>query len=530
MTGMSRGGRLLFALLAMLLAVGPADLASQPRRGGFPHAKHARLSPTCTGCHAGMSTTDSARFPTAASCRACHDGVQKDSVQWQQHTERPSLLRFAHGGHARAARPEAVVCQQCHADARDTAWMRVDRATPARCQSCHAHRAASHLAEDNVCAACHRTLTNAPTIPEARVAAFPTPESHARADFVSRHRPQGAAGLAQCATCHARESCARCHVNVATLAPAQALAPDVRVRSIVAAKRPRYPVPETHRADGFASEHGPLAISSTARCANCHAQPSCRTCHIGSMAGKQIAALPTGKDAGAPVGVRLQLQRAVATPRPFDDVAPLRPSAATPLRPVTVQRAQPPTRGAKVPLATPAARGDTGVRRVQVHPLGFEQEHSAAAASGELRCQGCHEKRWCADCHGGEGKRRYHVANFVARHAPESYGVQRDCAQCHNAEVFCRGCHVQAGLGTRGRLDEAFHTAQPLWLLQHGRAARASLESCTTCHTQRECMQCHSGVGRRVNPHGRDFNAARMATKNRDMCFTCHLTDPLRGR
>jgi hypothetical protein len=512
-----------------LLAITQSGASGQPRRDGFPHAKHASVSPTCTGCHSGVRTADSsARFPERSICQACHDGVQEDSVSWRRREPRPSLLRFDHTTHQRAAKGEASRCQECHAPSRDTAWMRVDRASPDGCVGCHAHRATAHLADDQPCASCHVKLTDATAIPLTRVAQFPTPASHDRVGFLTSHRPDSVNGMASCATCHARESCARCHVNANTLAPARALARDVRVRTIVASKLPSYPIPETHRVAGFATEHGEIATRNTARCANCHAQPGCKSCHIGSSGRRVIATLPTGRDSGAAIGVRLQLERPTAAPRPFDDVFPRLVPRATPLRPVAT--VQPPVRrNEKVALSSRPER-DTTVRRVRIHPLGFDQEHGGAAASGELRCEGCHEKKWCADCHGGEAKRRYHQPNFVARHAPESYGVQRDCAQCHNAEVFCRSCHVQSGLGTRGRLDEAYHTAQPLWLLQHGRAARSSLESCTTCHTQRECMQCHSGLGLRVNPHGRDFNATRMATKNRDMCFTCHLTDPLRGR
>jgi hypothetical protein len=574
----------------------------QPRRDGFPHAKHAKVAPSCAGCHAGIGTGDVARaFPAPTSCAECHDGVQEDKVTWTQRQPRPSLLRFVHDSHFTKAPDEGIACRTCHAEGRDTAWMRVHRAAPEQCIGCHEHQATEHLSATAVCSDCHRKLTDVPALPAARIERFPTPPSHEAADFVARHGPTDAQGLAQCATCHARESCARCHVNAATLTQVQALAPDPRVRALMEGKGAAYPIPETHEAKDFDFAHGPLATRATARCANCHTRQSCTTCHIGTLGRRVIAQLPIG--GGAAPGVRLELARRPGTPPPLEEVAPPpRPSATFNLeahdpsrraprsgddhaprtapavppaptppaaapRPVTATPAaaqlgrrplrlmpatwtgqlpgaqpsapQPPTAQPpatqpprKVPLAELAARQrrDTSVRRVSVHPIGFDTEHGGAAASGELRCQGCHEKRWCADCHGGEARRRYHPANFVARHAPESYGMNRDCAQCHNAEVFCRGCHVQSGLGTRGRLDDAFHTAQPLWLLQHGRAARSSLESCTTCHGQRECMQCHSGLGLRVNPHGRNFPAARLATKNRDMCFSCHLTDPLAGR
>jgi predicted CXXCH cytochrome family protein len=76
------------------------------------------------------------------------------------------------------------------------------------------------------------------------------------------------------------------------------------------------------------------------------------------------------------------------------------------------------------------------------------------------------------------------------------------------------------------RRSGAAHSGQPVWLLQHGEAARRGMTSCASCHQQTDCMQCHSAVGSRVNPHGRDFNAAQMRKKNPTLCAYCHLTVP----
>lgn len=178
-----------------------------------------------------------------------------------------------------------------------------------------------------------------------------------------------------------------------------------------------------------------------------------------------------------------------------------------------------------------SASGDTlRVHSVRVHFPGFQRAHGGAAASRQLDCAGCHERRFCSDCHDGEGRRRFHIPNFVTRHAAESYGRPTECSTCHNPEGFCKDCHQSLGLRAQGRLNTAYHNAQPLWLLQHGEAARQQLESCTACHTQRDCMQCHSTLGRRVNPHGRSFDAKRMHDRNPIVCRYCHTGDPLAGR
>ena len=87
---------------------------------------------------------------------------------------------------------------------------------------------------------------------------------------------------------------------------------------------------------------------------------------------------------------------------------------------------------------------------------------------------------------------------------------------------------MQVGVAAKaGVRSTVFHNAQPLWLLEHGRAARQDLTNCTTCHQQKYCMQCHSDVGSRINPHGADFNAAMMAKRNSQLCLVCHLKAPI---
>jgi hypothetical protein len=180
------------------------------------------------------------------------------------------------------------------------------------------------------------------------------------------------------------------------------------------------------------------------------------------------------------------------------------------------------------PPATTLAVDTVNPRTVRVHPPDFVRTHGPVAASGRLDCAGCHERRLCTSCHQGSGERRYHPFNFVARHPSEAYAREARCASCHNTEVFCRSCHRDvAGIGAGSkRRSGAAHAGQPLWLLQHGDAARRGMQGCASCHQQTDCMQCHSAVGSRINPHGRDFNADQMRKKNPSLCALCHLAAP----
>ena len=184
------------------------------------------------------------------------------------------------------------------------------------------------------------------------------------------------------------------------------------------------------------------------------------------------------------------------------------------------------------------------------------------AATALTSCTNCHTREMCSECHDRaaladiaaadaprapaptpvadtvervrravDPETRFHPATFLLRHSTSAYGRRLECANCHDVRVFCRDCHIQGGLATTGgtgRLRTAFHDAEPLWLLRHARAARQGLESCTACHSQRDCLQCHSTIGAfRINPHGDGFDARRAQDRNPVICFACHLADPL---
>jgi hypothetical protein len=469
----------------------------------FPHEKHVKLFPTCVGCHADVTTNTTASvFPPEASCATCHNGTDVKRVEWSAPV-RPApqgLLRFSHRDHFAEADSAARQCAACHATATGAPFMAVEAARPEGCFGCHTHRATSHYAVDNRCAACHVVLTRAVALTPAEVAGLPRPPSHEARDFVGNHAPRGELGVAQCASCHARESCARCHVNAASLREIVALGPDARIAAAVRGKAPVYPVPEDHRRDGFEERHGSAASAARATCANCHARSSCAACHTGPAGAAAIRRLPDVT--GGAAGVRLT-------------------------NPARLSRTA--DRGAAAgPQGTTVAIADTGAHVVRAHARNFLESHRFSAAASATTCEGCHTQRFCTDCHAGETRRAFHPANFVAGHASDVYARDRDCASCHNTEVFCRDCHRATGLASRGGRSGVYHNAQSQWLLQHGRAARQELATCTTCHTESTCLRCHATSGWGVSPHGSDFDATRLGKKAMTMCARCHITDPRR--
>lgn len=522
------------AVLAVL-AVGAAATLAWARESfderRFPHRVHEKLFPTCTGCHAGIvSGTAATTFPAPDACARCHNGTDAKAVTWNGPSHTPSNLRFDHVAHTRRAQAsgDSLDCLRCHGEGPNPAlrpWMVVQRAPPSECVTCHAHRASEHLAAEAKCETCHVPLARAVALSDSTVASFPKPASHSDPNWIAAHAPTSGSDLARCATCHARESCARCHVNATTLAAVTSLEPDARVSRLVRGRSPSYPRPASHTSRSFATGHGALAKARIATCANCHAQPSCLTCHLGRLGSQVIAKLPRPSPGGA-AGV--QLHGADPT---FGPSLP----RATLTQPLISQRndvltAALPSKAAGGSRATPSLGDTTTPPRVSVHPPGFTRAHGPDAAAGRLDCAGCHQQRFCTSCHQGAGERRYHQFNFVARHASDAYARETSCTSCHNTETFCRACHEQNGLAgtTTSRRVGAAHGAAPLWLLQHGQAARQGLQSCAGCHQQTDCLRCHSTVTQRVNPHGPDFDARRMQARTRIVCGYCHIGNPLK--
>ena len=466
----------LLLLLCLALASGAAALAVT-RHQQFPHERHARLFPLCTGCHEGVPTEDRTQFfPAPQLCSGCHNGTQARPVSWSGPTTHESNLRFSHQEHE-ANTGGDLECSACHTkEAADR--MAVEHAVADRCFACHE---GGHLV-DAPCQQCHVPLGQT-RLAVTRIERLPRPPSHEQADFLeSVHGRLAPSNIQQCAVCHTRERCAACHVDAASRAEVIAM-PAAAEQLALPAMTARYFVPDSHTRPDWIETHGKDA-RNVASCSSCHTRESCATCHA-VHAPKAVQALP------ARAGVTAQ--------------------------------------GVRTTRRAPASHAA---------PL-FEQRHSTLAAAKGQTCTSCHTRTQCEQCHNAalvgrnvsntkSARSDFHPGNFLQRHASAAYGRNLECSNCHEASRFCRDCHERTGMGTSGRLQAGFHDAQPFWLLNHAKPARQGLESCTTCHKQTDCLQCHSTIGAfRVSPHGPGFDAKRVQSKNARICFACHLSDPL---
>lgn len=456
----------------------------------FDHIKHEKLFPTCQVCHAGASTPGARLWPTAESCAACHDGTVEKQVTWTEPAPRPrGNLKFTHDAHTREVHDSlgadsTIACMECHADA-GAAWMHVRRPVLRQCFNCHQIQLAgpwesdtSHVnAPDAACHTCHVTLAEATDLPEARIAAFPAPASHKTEGFypgehhgeLAQHtRDPGGRDYPiapSCQTCHARDFCLECHVDAPERASIQAMATDPRSLAIEA----KFEEPASHVSSTFQASHGRESRKKDANCVTCHTQQSCMTCH---RSAPVVAARLHGAGPGRGVGARTE----------------------------------------RTPPAT--------------HAEGWADQHAGVATANPSSCTGCHARSECLECHRpnpGDGG-SYHPADFLVRHPSAAYNRSMDCNECHNTMQFCSTCHVQSGFKSNGGiLSGSYHDAQFAFRFGHGQAARQSLETCVTCHSERDCLTCHSAQGGRAfNPHGPNFDAERLKKKNPQTCAACH--------
>jgi hypothetical protein len=469
-------------ILAVVVAVAAAGtggrLAARLADDRFDHWQHRRVFPTCQGCHAGAQDSTRSIWPSATDCESCHDGIVEEKVTWSPPARsRPSNLRFSHLKHAEEAAErlprDSVVCGSCHLPGA-APWMRVRRTEVRECLDCHDVRTVHLAAPDSTCGTCHLTLAEATALPEDWVGRFPAPPSHREPEFIERHgelaKPTQAgegtpvAVSQSCATCHARDFCITCHVNAPEVPVIQALAPDPRSLAI----KSELKAPASHAAPDFIQRHGQAAEREGKECATCHTQENCLTCHV-AQPGVAVAMHSAGSGRGL---------------------------------------------GASVERRRPASHGDD-----------FTDRHGPIASAAPKNCTACHARAECLDCHrpNAASAPAYHPVGFLARHPASAYTRETSCAECHNTGAFCADCHRQSGLSPVGVLQGGFHDAKRNFLLAHGPAARQSLESCVSCHAERDCLTCHSALGgRRFNPHGPGFDAERLRKRNPQMCSVCH--------
>jgi hypothetical protein len=338
---------------------------------------------------------------------------------------------------------------------------------------------------------------------------------------------------ARCLTCHednpdthfTAPDCASCHRPIA-----EVFEGDARLASL--------PTPDDHiGGDAYLLDHLPSLPVGEARCATCHTQDRCLSCHV-SADRTQIQAMPAAPsgwtlpemEARYPIPVGhtsdvFEVTHGRPAPNPGDcsTCHTQNDCASCHLSPMPASAQALPERPQ---VRAPGVGLDAQLPVSHETPF-FMTAHTVLASAAPDGCNTCHTQSYCADCHDAQRAPGYHPEGFALRHAASAGAQSMECSTCHNTAAFCRQCHVEVGFGSVGRLGPGYHDAEPLWLIRHVQGARQGLEQCASCHTQKECLQCHSQTGAfRVSPHGPDFDPVRARDRNPWICAACHLTPP----
>ncbi len=156
-----------------------------------------------------------------------------------------------------------------------------------------------------------------------------------------------------------------------------------------------------------------------------------------------------------------------------------------------------------------------------------------AADQGEL-CATCHRESECADCHDGRVRPpRVHPNDWLTIHPQMARRDEPECTSCHTTQSFCLECHARLGISQASapnvRTSARFHPPAGVWTrgpVLHAREAQRSMQTCTSCHVERDCTVCHGalGIGAGISPHPPGFvrDCGRFLRANDRACGACH--------
>ncbi len=169
------------------------------------------------------------------------------------------------------------------------------------------------------------------------------------------------------------------------------------------------------------------------------------------------------------------------------------------------------------------------------HDADFIVRHRWIGADRAELCATCHTESDCSDCHDGRVRpaRRVHPNDYLTIHPQMARRDEPRCTSCHSTQTFCAECHARLGISTTSapdvRASRRYHPPPEVWTrgpALHGREARRSMTTCTSCHSERDCVTCHGvlGIGAGLSPHppGFERSCRPLLESNNRACRTCH--------
>lgn len=174
----------------------------------------------------------------------------------------------------------------------------------------------------------------------------------------------------------------------------------------------------------------------------------------------------------------------------------------------------------------------SGTRMPADHTADWIARHGPRALTQNAECMSCHLEADCITCHVDTlaESSLIHPPNYVAMHGLEARQSIDDCATCHQAQTFCTSCHLESQVSPDAPFDlrppANFAMHPPGWLdaatpNNHGVMARRDIFECASCHSEQDCVSCHTGI----SPHPPEFRFECRAwlQANPAPCARCHL-------
>ena len=114
----------------------------------------------------------------------------------------------------------------------------------------------------------------------------------------------------------------------------------------------------------------------------------------------------------------------------------------------------------------------------------------------------------CNDCHKAEGVAPNHDTDWVRGHRVLASKAVKNCDQCHT-QKFCLDCHSGGGTGDDLAVENFGRDYKPKshrsdWIDVHAIKAADNPQSCNRCHDKKYCNECHSkfpGGNLRIKSH-----------------------------
>lgn len=114
----------------------------------------------------------------------------------------------------------------------------------------------------------------------------------------------------------------------------------------------------------------------------------------------------------------------------------------------------------------------------------------------------------CNDCHKAEGVAPNHDTDWVRGHRVLASKGVKNCDQCHT-QKFCLDCHSGGGTGDDLAVQNFGRDYKPKshrssWIDVHAIKAGDNPQSCNRCHDKKYCNECHSrfpGGDLRIKSH-----------------------------